>query len=100
MVLEHGRFQWTKLPMSTVVAQDILQKKLDTIFLGVIGVTGIADDMIIYRKDEQEHNRNFLNFMDACRRNSLTLNVKKIQFKQSTISFFGYCWSKDGIHPI
>ena len=29
--------------------------------------------------------------------NNLTLNAKKIQFKQLQISFYGYCWSKDGI---
>ena len=29
MVLPFGRFQWTRLPMGTVVAQDIFQSKLD-----------------------------------------------------------------------
>ena len=57
MALPFGRFQWTRLPMGTVVAQDILQSKLDAIFIGMEGVTGIADDMIIAGKDEMEHNR-------------------------------------------
>ena len=46
MALPFGRFQWTQLPMGTVVAQDIFQSKLDAIFIGMEGVTGIADDMI------------------------------------------------------
>ena len=46
MVLPFGRFQWTRLPMGTVVAQDISQSKLDSIFIGMEGVTGIADDMV------------------------------------------------------
>ena len=29
--------------------------------------------------------------------NNLTLNLKKIQFKQSQVSFYGHCWSKQGI---
>ena len=57
MVLPFGRFQWTHLPMSTVVAQDIFQSKLDAIFIGMECVTGIADDMIIAGKDE---------FMEKC----------------------------------
>ena len=57
MALPFGRFQWTHLPMGTVVAQDIFQSKLDAIFVGMKGVTGIADDMIIARKDEMEHDR-------------------------------------------
>ena len=66
MALSFGRFQCTHLPMGTVVAQDIFQSKLDAIFIGMEGVTGIADDMIIAGKDEMEHDRNFLAFMEKC----------------------------------
>ena len=99
MALPFGRFQWTHLPMGTVVAQDIFQSKLDAIFLGMEGVTGIADDMIIAGKDEMEHNRNFLAFMEKCMENNLTLNSEKIQFKQSQVSFYGHIWSEHGISP-
>ena len=60
-------------------------------------VTGIADDMIIAGKDEMEHNRNFLAFMEKCMENNLTLNLEKIQFKQTQVSFYGHIWSKHGI---
>ena len=63
------------------------------------GVTGIADDMIIAGKDEMEHNRNFLAFMEKCMENNLTLNSEKIQFKQSQVSFYGHIWSEHGISP-
>ena len=66
MALSFGRFQWTRLPMGTVVAQDIFQSKLDAIFFGMEGVTGIADDMVIAGRDEMEHDRNFLTFMEKC----------------------------------
>ena len=81
MDLPFGRFQWTHLPMGTVVAQDIFQSKLDAIFIGMEGVTGIADDIIIAGKDEMEYDRNFLAFMKKCMENNLTLNSEKIQFK-------------------
>ena len=99
MVLPPGRFQCTRLPMGTVVAQDIFQSKLDSIFIGMEGVTGIADDMVIAGRDEMEHDRNFLAFMEKCMSNNLTLNLEKIQFKQSQVSFCGHCWSKHGISP-
>ena len=73
--------------MGTVVAQDIFQSKLDAIFIGMNGVTGIADDMIIAGKDEMEHDRNFQPFMEKCMENNLTLNAEKIQFKQKQVSF-------------
>ena len=99
MVLSFGRFQWTRLPMGTVVAQDILQSKLDSIFIGMEGVTGIADDMVITGRDEMEHERNFPAFMEKCMNNNLTLNSEKIQFKQPQVSFYGHCWSKHSISP-
>ena len=58
------------------------------------GVTGIADDMVIAGRDNMEHDRNFLAFMEKCMSNNLTLNSEKIQFKQS---FYAHCWSKHGI---
>ena len=85
--------------MGTVVAQDIFQSKLDAIFIGMEGVTRIADDMVIAGKDEMEHDRNFLAFMEKCMENNLTLNLEKIQFKQTQVSFYGHCWSKHSISP-
>ena len=85
--------------MGTVVAQDIFQSKLDAIFIGMEGITGIADDMVIAGKDEMEHDRYFLAFMEKCKENNLTLNSEKIQFKQTQVSFYGHCWSKHGISP-
>ena len=100
MALPFGRFQWTRLPMGTVVAQDIFQSKLDAIFIGMEGVTGIADDMVIAGRDKMEYNRNFVAFMEKCMSNNVTLNAEKIQFKQSQVSFYGPCWSKKGFHQI
>ena len=96
MVLPFGTFQWTRLPIGTVVAQDIFQSYLDSIFIGMEGVTGIA---VIAGRDEMEHDRNFLAFMEKCMSNNLTLNSEKIQFMQSQVSFYGHCWSKHSISP-
>ena len=99
MALPFGRFQWTRLCMGTVVDQDIFQSKLDSVFIGMEGVTGITDDMVIAGRDKMEHDRNFLAFMEKHMSNNLTLNLEKIQFKQSQVSFSGHSWSKQGISP-
>ena len=57
MALDIRRFQWKRLPMGTIVASDVFQKKLDSIYIGLLGVTGIADDMIIYGTTKDEHDR-------------------------------------------
>ena len=97
MALDIGRFQWTRLPMGSIIAQDVFQRKLDAIFLSVPGVTGIADDMIIYGKTDHEHDGNLLNFLEVCRKNNLTLNPDKMQFRLPKVSFFGHTWSDKGL---
>ena len=71
MALDIGRFQWTRLPMGSIVAQDVFQRKLNAIFLDIPGVTGIADDMVIYGKTDLEHDRHLINFLNICRKNTL-----------------------------
>ena len=83
--------------MGSIIAQDVFQRKLDVIFLRIPGVTGIPDDMIIYRKTDQEHDGNLLNFLEVCRKNNLTLNPDKMQFRLPTVSFFGHTWSDKGL---
>ena len=97
MALDIGHFQWTRLPMDSIIAQDVFQQKLDAIFLSVPGVTGIADDMIIYGKTDQEHDGNCLNFLEVCRKNNLTLNPDKMLFRLPKVSFFGHTWSDKGL---
>ena len=70
MSLDIGSFQWTTLPMSSIIVQDVFQRKLDTIFLDVPRVTGIADDMVIYKIDNMDHDRNLVNFLEVCIKNN------------------------------
>ena len=99
MALDIGRFQWTRLPMGSIVAQDMFQRKLDAIFLSIPGVTGIADDMIIYGRTDQEHDQHLVNFLEVCRKNTLTLNPDKMQFRLPQVFFFGHQWSARGLSP-
>ena len=99
MALDIGRFQWTQLPMGSIVAQDVFQRKLDAIFLSIPGVTGIADDMIICGRSDVEHDKHLINFLEVCRKNTLTLNPDKMQFRLPQVSFFGHQWSAKGLSP-
>ena len=99
MALDIGSFQWTRLPMGSIVAQDVFQRKLDAIFLSIPGVTGIADDMIIYGRTDLEHDQHLVNFLEVCRKNTLTLNPDKMQFRLPQVSFFGHQWSARGLSP-
>ena len=87
-------FQWVPL-----LHKMCSKGKLDAIFLSVPGVTGIADDMIMYGRNDQEHDAHLVNFLEVCRKNTLTLNPDKMQFRLPQVSFFGHQWSVRGLSP-
>ena len=58
MAFDIGRYQFKRLPMGSKVASDIFQRMLDSVYIGLPGVTGIADDMVIFGRNEEEHDRN------------------------------------------
>ena len=97
--LPRSRCVWTRLPMGLVVCSNEFQKKLDAVHSGKPGVTGIADDMIITGKSEEEHNCNFLNFLHITRNNHLRLNGEKLQFQLKEVLFIGHSLSSDGLGP-
>ena len=99
MAFDIGRYQFKRLPMGSKIASDIFQRMLDSVYIGLPGVTGIADDMVIFGRNEEEHDRNLILFLETTRKNGLVLNKKKLQFKKEEVSFFGHRWNSTGISP-
>ena len=100
MAFDIGRYQFKRLPMGSKVASDIFQRMLDSVYIGLPGVTGIADDMVIFGRNEEEHDRNLILFLETTRKNGLVLNKRKLQFKKEEVSFFGHRWNSTGISQI
>ena len=98
MAFDIGRYQFKRLPMGSKVASNIFQRMLDSVYIGLPGVTGIADDMVIFGTNEEEHDRNLILFLETTRKNGLVLNKRKLQFKKE-VSFFGHRWNSTGISP-
>ena len=83
--------KWWTLLLQTFWKQ---RRRMYAIFLNIPGgVTGIADDMIIYGKDDLEHDGNLLNILEVCRKDNLILNAEKMQFRLPQVSFFGHIWT-------
>ena len=99
MAFDIGRYQFKRLSMGSKVASDIFQRMLDSVYIGLPGVTGIADDMVIFGRNEEEHDRNLILFLETTRKNGLILNKRKLQFKKEEVSFFGHRWNSTGISP-
>ena len=62
-----GRFHFVHLPFGLTCGQDIFQEIMDQIPSQCKGVIGVADDVIIHGKDDEEHDRQLDKFMRVAR---------------------------------
>jgi len=83
----HGRYRFLQLPFGLICAQDIFQKKVDETFGDLPGVTGIADDIIIYGCDLADHDANLKVVMECAGETSFRFNADKCKIRCTEIPF-------------
>ena len=94
-----GRFCFVCLPFGFACAQDIFQQIMDKILSQCEGVIGIADDIIIHRRDDEEHDKRLHKFMRIAREHGLVVIKKKYEVKEDSVKFFGCVYNKHRAHP-
>ena len=94
-----GRYRFLRMPFGLKMSQDVFQAKIDQTFEGCEGTIGIADDIVIFRKSEQEHDRHLHDMLTRCRSTGLKLNTDKCKIKQRKIKFYGVICGEDGVQP-
>ena len=60
---------------------------------------GLTDDVIVYGKTKEEHDRNRHNLMKISHVEGLTFNNEKCIIDQKQIYFFGAICDKNGVRP-
>ena len=93
-----GLWRYKRLPFGISSASEVFQNTIQTVLQGIPGVCNISDDIFVFSKPEDHHKT-----LDAALRrlhdNGLTINLPKCEFYQTTIKFYGYIFSKDGLSP-
>ena len=57
-VFSIGRYRFRRMPFILKIAQEAFQTKMDQTFEGCIGVVGIAEEIAVFGKINEEHDRN------------------------------------------
>ena len=94
-----GRFCFKRLPFGLKVSQDIFQLEMDRLLEKCSGACGIADDIVIFGRNEEEHDSNLRQFMRVAKEHGLQLNSEKCEIKRDQISFFGNLYTANGMRP-
>lgn len=90
-----GRYKFNRLPFGLSVSQDIYQIKMDQILEQCPGTLGISDDICVYGKTEEEHDRNLKTLMEVATKDGLAFISSKCHIKKKQISFFGLKWDSE-----
>ena len=81
------------------MSQDIFQAKMDQILERCSSVIWFADDVAVYGKTGQEHDRNLHHLMRTVSRFGLQFNSDKCSIEKTQIQFFGLFFHHQGAQP-
>ena len=99
MLTPEGVYVHNVLAMGLSLSSDVFEMIMRDILKGLPGVINIADDLLIFGRDVQEHDRNLLGVLNKARSVGLTLNPDKLKFKCNSVPFFGNLVTSEGIKP-
>ena len=96
-VSHRGLYRYKRLMFGVTSAPEKCQQVIRDVLRGCEGVANIADDLVVYGKGVEEHDRRLLEVLDRLSEVGLTVNGDKCEFRLTKVKFFGYELSSDGV---
>lgn len=95
----HFQYRWVRMPMGLSEAPLTWQRAINTILINVIGrgVYIYLDDVIVYEKTIDEHNKSLNLVMQLLREHNLQLKISKCNFYAKKFEYLGFVISESGI---
>ena len=94
-----GRFKFNRLPFGLNSSNEVFQKKMQFVFEGIEGVEVIYDDLLVWGKDEESHDRALRNVLERAREKGVKLKKQKCEIKIPEVVYIGDKITKDGVKP-
>lgn len=94
-----GRYKFLRMPYGICSASEVFHKRMYEYFDDIEGVCMYIDDLLIYAKDREEHNKILKKVLERCREINLKLNKGKCKFLLQEIKYLGHIISKNGLSP-
>ena len=94
-----GRYCFNKLPFGISSAPEHFQKRMSTVLDGLVGVLCLMDDILIFGKDQKEHDVRLTTVLERIQAAGVTLNKDKCEFNKTSLTFLGHTIDGKGISP-
>ena len=84
-----GRYCFKRLPFGITSAPKFFQKKMSAILTNLDGVVCMIDDILIYGRNQEEHDKRLSDVLNKLQQAGVTLNKEKCKFSTSCVQFLG-----------
>ena len=97
-ITTQGRYCFNRLPFRIVSALEVFQRMISKILVGLedLGVIVHMDDILIHRRNEEEHDARVWKVLKRLQEAGVTLN-DKCEFSKKRMKFLGHIVSEAGI---
>ena len=93
-----GRYCFLRLPFGVNSAPEVFQRRMSQAFEDIQGVEAFVDDILIWGKDEEEHNNRLKQALQRAREINLKLNAEKSKIQTTEITYIRHM-SSVGMKP-
>lgn len=96
---KRGLMRYKRLAFGVNCAPEIFQKFMEEVLIGIPGCMVMIDDIIIYGKDLEEHDRRLKMVLERLAQYRLTINKEKSVYRVYELDFLGFHLSRSGCAP-
>ena len=94
-----GRYKYLRLPFGIKSSSEVFQRTISQILENIEGCEVIADDILIWGQDKEEHNRRLCAVLERIRQANMKLNRDKCKIGLSEVAYVGHTFGPDGLKP-
>ena len=92
-----GRYCFNKLPFGISSAPEHFQRRVSEILTGLQGTLCQMDDILVFGKDQAEHDARLVAVLTRIEEAGGTLNPQKCEFSRDNLKFLGHVIDSSGI---
>ena len=94
-----GRYRFLRMLFGLKMAQVVFQMRMDQITERLPGIIPIHDDICVFGKTQEQHDKHLLQLLKTALAKGLVFNSRKCQISKPQITFFDTTFSTKGMKP-
>ena len=95
-----GLYRYKRLNFGTRSAGEIFQETVSKeITRDIVGCINISDDILVFGRNQKEHDQNLEKLFKRAREKEITFNKDKCEFNKDKCLYYGMVFSKEGASP-